>query len=97
MSNQNRPFTPDQLAERWGCCAETIRQMAKQGRIDSFRLGKMFRIPHAAVEKYEECKKTSSLSEGCAVDTASVGTSLTVSGHAISYRHALARKPKLKH
>lgn len=25
-----RPWTPDMLAERWGCSAETVRQMVRR-------------------------------------------------------------------
>lgn len=35
-----RPLTPDALAERWGCSAETIRQMVKRGEIEAFRVGR---------------------------------------------------------
>ena len=45
-----RPFTPETLADRWGCSAETVRQLVKAGRLRGFRVGRMFRIPAVAVE-----------------------------------------------
>lgn len=34
-----RPFTPEALAERWDCSAETIRQMIHRGELAGFRVG----------------------------------------------------------
>jgi len=51
--NHPRPFTPDGLADRWDCSAETIRQMVKRGELQGFRVGHMIRIPYRAVEKME--------------------------------------------
>lgn len=53
MAEPPRPFTPDQLAERWQCSAETVRQLARRGELPSFRVGKMYRFPKSAVEEYE--------------------------------------------
>lgn len=39
-----RPYTPEALAERWQCSAETIRAMCRQGRLPHFRSGRMIRI-----------------------------------------------------
>lgn len=52
-----RPFTPDTLAERWQCSAETVRQMLRDGRLRGFRVGRMFRLPADAVDDYEEGKQ----------------------------------------
>jgi excisionase family DNA binding protein len=49
----NRPFTPETLAERWGCSAEKIRQMFHRGEIAASRLGKLIRIPAIEVERIE--------------------------------------------
>lgn len=48
-----RVFTPDTLADRWGCSAETIRQMCKRGELPHFMVGRMFRIPASAVAAHE--------------------------------------------
>lgn len=48
-----RPYSPETLAERWGCSAEKIRLMFHAGDLAGFRLGKLIRIPAAEVERYE--------------------------------------------
>ena len=53
----SRPFSPESLAERWGCSAEKVRRMYHGGEIEGFRLGKLIRIPADAVERYE-CQNT---------------------------------------
>ncbi|MGA0617419.1 excisionase family DNA-binding protein [Paracoccus sp. KR1-242] len=53
MFDERRPFTPETLADRWECSATMVRNMAASGQIRSFRVGKLYRIPHAAVEEYE--------------------------------------------
>ena len=61
MTLAARPFSPETLAERWGCSAEKIRQMCRQGAIDSFRLGRLIRIAANEVERIE-CQNTDSSS-----------------------------------
>ena len=53
------PYSPETLAQRWGCSAEKVRLMCKGGELASFRLGKLIRIPAAEVERYE-CQNTAS-------------------------------------
>lgn len=48
-----RPFTPETLAERWGCSAEKVRQMIRRGDLRAFRLGKLIRIPANEAERVE--------------------------------------------
>lgn len=48
-----RPYSPELLAERWGCSAEKIRQMFHRGELAGFRLGKLIRIPATEVERFE--------------------------------------------
>lgn len=56
VSNQRRemmekepPFTPETLAERWGCTAKKIRDMCNAGELRHFRIGKkLIRIPFSA-------------------------------------------------
>ena len=55
-----KPYTPETLAERWGCSAEKIRQMFHNGELTGFRLGKLIRIPAIEVERYECLPLTSS-------------------------------------
>ncbi|WP_369808858.1 helix-turn-helix domain-containing protein [Phaeobacter sp. S60] len=82
------------LAERWGCSAESVRQLAREGAIRHFRVGKMYRFPKSAVEEFECQTSTSDASEAA---SASIGTTPkpeNVSG--ISLRHApeRTRKPR---
>jgi len=59
-----KPFSPETLAERWDCSAETVRRMYHHGELVGFRLGKLIRIPANEVERYE-CQITeSSCTEG---------------------------------
>lgn len=48
-----RPFTPETLAERWSCSAKNVREMCRDGRLKSFRVGKMYRIAAATVADFE--------------------------------------------
>lgn len=73
-----KPHTPDSLAQRWGCSAETVRQLFKKGHLRGFRVGNMIRIPQQAVEDYE-CQTSQSASS----EEASAST-----GDTISIRHA---------
>jgi excisionase family DNA binding protein len=52
-----RPFSPETLAERWGCSSDKVRRMYRAGEIEGFKLGKLIRIPAAAVERFE-CQTT---------------------------------------
>ncbi|WP_394707787.1 helix-turn-helix domain-containing protein [Roseovarius pacificus] len=51
--DDRRPYTPDMLAERWQCSAESVRLLCHSGELRSFRIGRMFRIPADAVDEYE--------------------------------------------
>jgi excisionase family DNA binding protein len=55
----DRPYSPETLAARWGCSAEKVRLMYRDGELAGFRLGKLIRIPAAEVERYE-CQNTPS-------------------------------------
>ena len=48
-----RPYTPDELADRWQCSAETIRAMYRSGRLPHFYTGRMIRIAAHTVEGWE--------------------------------------------
>ncbi len=48
-----KPYTPETLAERWGCSSEKVRQMYHRGQLKAFRLGKLIRIPAIEVQRYE--------------------------------------------
>lgn len=87
-----RPYTCDSLADRWGCSAETIRQMVVTGRLPGFRVGRMIRIPATVVDEVEQCQK--SASDGSGEASAPTGTAAMASGDVISLRHAVERKPR---
>lgn len=59
-SEVGRPYSPQTLANRWGCSAEKVRTMCRNGELASFTLGKLIRIPAHEVERYE-CQSTPSL------------------------------------
>jgi excisionase family DNA binding protein len=49
-----RPYTPETLAERWGCSAAHVRKMIRKGDLPAFTIGgKLLRIAVAEVERYE--------------------------------------------
>lgn len=92
---QAKPYTPETLAERWGCSATTIRNLCGAGEIEHFRLGRMYRIPAHVVEGLEGCQK--SPSENYEAATRSTGKMMSQANDAvISLRHAPARKRKQK-
>lgn len=47
------PLSPAAVAERWGCSSTLIYDLLASGALRGFRLGKLWRIPAAAVEEYE--------------------------------------------
>lgn len=55
----SKPYSPETLADRWGCSAEKVRLMYRNGELAGFRLGKLIRIPALEVERYE-CQNTPS-------------------------------------
>ncbi|TDK51718.1 hypothetical protein E1832_02660 [Antarcticimicrobium luteum] len=89
-----RPFTPDSLAARWDCSAETVRQLVHRRELRGFRVGRMIRIPADAAEEYE-CQ--TSQSDACAAASASTGQILRrESESVISLRHAPERRQRPK-
>lgn len=49
-------YTPEQLAVRWHCSANTVRNLISTGKLDAFRVGKkLLRISVEAIEEYEKC------------------------------------------
>ncbi len=49
-------YTPQQLAERWNCCSNTIRNAIISGELRAFRVGRLLRIPAESVESFERQK-----------------------------------------
>lgn len=89
----HKPWTPDMIAKRWGCSGETVRQMIRDQKLPCFRVGRMMRVTHAALEDYE-CK-TSEL-DGSKAASSSCGTSRTEPVRVIAFRHTRPRKQNAK-
>ncbi|WP_370880000.1 helix-turn-helix domain-containing protein [Labrys monachus] len=54
-----RPYTPETLAERWGCTPNHVRALIKRGELCAFRIGpRLLRIPVDAVKQFEEKNTT---------------------------------------
>lgn len=52
-------FSPRDLARRWECSERHVRTLVNTGRLRSFKLGeKLVRVPHWAVEEFEQCQNT---------------------------------------
>ena len=47
-------WTPDTIADRWLCSAQTVRDLCHSGALRSFRTGRMFRIKREWLLEYEE-------------------------------------------
>lgn len=46
-------FRPSDLAQRWHCSESAIKRMLTDGRLSGFRIGKLWRISQAEVERWE--------------------------------------------
>jgi len=64
MAEPARPYTPETLAERWGCSSAHIRAMIRRGELVHFRLGKLLRISAVEVERYESRDSAGAGSKG---------------------------------
>ncbi|PJE26573.1 hypothetical protein CVM50_17845 [Pseudooceanicola marinus] len=93
MKNQSRPYSPDDLAARWGCSGETVRSMIRNGSLPAFRVGRMYRIRPEVVEQHE-CANTESESSMAA--SSSCGTRPMERGDAFVLRHTRPRRPNAK-
>ena len=51
--DQPRPYSIASLAERWTCSSELVRKMIVRGELEGIRYGKLWRIPAAAVARFE--------------------------------------------
>lgn len=88
-----RALTPEQVAERWECSAETVRQMCKRNDLPHFRVGRMIRLRPEHVEAYE-CGNIES--DGSTDASSSLGTkteSAAGSGLTPQQRGKLRLKP----
>jgi excisionase family DNA binding protein len=53
-------MTVEQVAARWQCSGQTVRNMIAANRLPALRLGRIYRIPIAAVKQVED--------EACQID-----------------------------
>ncbi len=56
--NDNRPYSSEELATRWGVSAQHVRDLIAKGDLRHFRVGRLIRIPATAVREFEECQPT---------------------------------------
>src|SRR5438874_1829945 len=54
MAAPGRPYTVRTLAERWECSESHVYNLIQRGELAAKRLGKLIRIPAAAVARFEE-------------------------------------------
>lgn len=47
-------FTPKQLANRWGCSTQTVRDCIGSGVLPHFRVGRLMRVPESIVLLHEK-------------------------------------------
>lgn len=88
-----RPFTPESLAMHWDVSAASIRNMCQSGELRHFRVGRLYRIPAAAVEELEECQK--SALEDSEAGSAPIG-GMGLQEGVISLRQAPERRQRRK-
>lgn len=48
-----KPYSPEELAERWNVSGKCVRQMCARGDLAYFKIGKLYRIPAAVVDERE--------------------------------------------
>jgi excisionase family DNA binding protein len=54
----DRPFSPKQLAERWGCTTQHVHNLIRKEVLASFRIGeKLLRVPAEEVARWEALQK----------------------------------------
>lgn len=95
MTAPARPMTPEQVAERWGCSPNHVRNLIHRGELRAFRLGRrLIRIPIEAIGEFEQCQNIES--EGSTEDSSSLGGATTESGDVIVLMHSLERKPRAR-
>ena len=58
--NDNRPYSSEELASRWGVTSQHIRDLIRAGALRHFRVGRLIRIFAVAVREFEETSAHSS-------------------------------------
>ncbi|WP_143033562.1 helix-turn-helix domain-containing protein [Roseicitreum antarcticum] len=75
-----RALTPEHVADRWECSAETVRNMCRRGELPHFRVGRMIRLRPEHVEAYECATTESDVSMGV---SSSHGTKMASGGASV--------------
>lgn len=89
----DRPMRPHQVAERWGCSEQHVRNLIKRGELGHFRLGgRLLRIPASAVEEYEQ-RQITGVSLAITPPPKSPPKQKKVSGADLAFLRAAARNP----
>lgn len=60
---QNATLTVQEVADRWRCDYQVVARMARQRKIPAFKVGRLWRIPLAAVQERESCISNSNGTE----------------------------------
>ena len=92
----DRPFSPKQLAERWGCTVQHVHNLIRKEKLRSFRIGeKLLRIPSEEVRRWEALQQTTSLESSTDGESSPKGKGRTIEDAAFaSSRFALrTREP----
>ncbi|MGY2048855.1 helix-turn-helix domain-containing protein [Methylobacterium sp. JK268] len=90
-----RPLTPEQVAERWDCSANHVRNLIRRGELRAFRVGsRLLRVPPDAVLEFERCQETTG-SDALTDATSSPG-GLTESDGVIVLTHSRPRTRSVK-
>lgn len=89
----DKPYSPQTLAERWGCGESTVRNLIRRNELATFRIGTLIRISAEEVERFE-CQTTQC--RGSEGDMPSSGETLESDGGAHSMPQIdRARRPRL--
>lgn len=82
-------FTPATLAERWECSEQWVTRQERDGKLASFRLGKLIRFRRAAVDEFESKHGRPKPRGGCDVYVIKCGTYVKI-GKAANVKKRLA-------
>lgn len=63
------PVDVETLAQRWGCSHNLVRQLVNSGQLRSFRVGRLIRIPEAAISEFEAARAVAELPQQSAEPT----------------------------
>ncbi len=53
IAPSEKPFTPEDIAERWGVSVRAVTELCKSGQLRCFRVGVAYRVTPKALAEYE--------------------------------------------